>query len=123
MFGEGGVARCAAASGTELLGQVPLLQRIREAADAGTPVTLAAEQSAAAAAPYARIARRIAAQQRFEHGEAPEVVRQGTPAHEARVQFAQSGKDHGFSGVQRFGGVVAGGPAGGRRPVGPGGLS
>ena len=62
MFGEGGVARCAAASGTELLGQVPLLQRIREAADAGTPVTLAAEQSAAAAAPYARIARRIAAQ-------------------------------------------------------------
>ena len=59
VFGEGGVARCAAASGTELLGEVPLLVAIRAAADAGAPATLAG--GTPGAAPYERIAARLAA--------------------------------------------------------------
>jgi ATP-binding protein involved in chromosome partitioning len=38
LFGRDGVARCAAALGTPLLAEVPLVQAVREASDAGTPL-------------------------------------------------------------------------------------
>jgi ATP-binding protein involved in chromosome partitioning len=48
LFGEGGGARTAAALGTSLLGQVPLLPEIREGSDAGQPVVVTAPRGAAA---------------------------------------------------------------------------
>ena len=38
LFGQGGVARAAAEAGAELIGEVPLVQQVREASDAGTPL-------------------------------------------------------------------------------------
>ncbi len=58
VFGQGGVARAAAAAGVELLGEVPLLSAIREASDAGVP--LAADAAAPEAAAYRAIAARLA---------------------------------------------------------------
>jgi len=49
LFGEGGGARIAAALGTSLLGQVPLLPEIRAGGDTGQPVVVTAPDGAAAA--------------------------------------------------------------------------
>jgi ATP-binding protein involved in chromosome partitioning len=50
LFGEGGGARMAAQYGVPLLGSLPLEIGIREQGDAGTPIVIAAPQSAAAEA-------------------------------------------------------------------------
>ncbi|NLA68666.1 MAG: Mrp/NBP35 family ATP-binding protein, partial [Gammaproteobacteria bacterium] len=60
VFGEGGGARMAAQYGVPLLGSLPLERQIREHGDAGTPVVLAAPDSAAAAA-YRELAANVAA--------------------------------------------------------------
>ncbi len=58
IFGHGGARDEAARLGVEFLGEVPLLQDIRTAADAGTPIVASAPDGAAAQA-YAAIARRL----------------------------------------------------------------
>jgi len=65
IFGEGGGARLAQQSGTEVLGALPLLLSIREQADGGKP-TVAAEPTSAVTASYRAIARLAAA--RLAHG-------------------------------------------------------
>lgn len=60
VFGRDGVAAAAAAADAELLAEVPLLSAIVAASDAGVPVTAAGGDSEAAA-PYVRIAQRLAA--------------------------------------------------------------
>jgi len=60
IFGEGGAARLAEAVGMELLGQLPLAKSIREQADAGKPIVIAAPESDIAQI-YHEIARRVAA--------------------------------------------------------------
>ena len=50
LFGESGGERLAEALGVPLLAQVPLVQRVREAGDRGTPVLLESEPSPATAA-------------------------------------------------------------------------
>ncbi|MGY0503890.1 iron-sulfur cluster carrier protein ApbC [Luteimonas sp. e5] len=58
VFGSGGGERMGESYGLPLLGSLPLDVRIRERGDAGTPVTLAEPESAAAAA-YRDAARRM----------------------------------------------------------------
>jgi len=59
IFGEGGAARMCKDYGTELLGQLPLDEAIREQADSGKP-TVVADPDGKAAEIYRRIARRCA---------------------------------------------------------------
>lgn len=58
LFGSGGGAALADELGVELLGRVPLIPALREAADDGVPIEIAAPGSEAAAA-FATIAERI----------------------------------------------------------------
>lgn len=60
LFGEGGGERIAAQYDTELLGQMPLHQTIREQTDAGTP-TVIAEPDSEVALLYKDIARKVGA--------------------------------------------------------------
>ncbi|MFV8820082.1 iron-sulfur cluster carrier protein ApbC [Haliea sp. E17] len=60
IFGDAGGSRIAAEYGVELLGSLPLERAIREQADAGVPIVLAAPESAAAAE-FAGIAARVRA--------------------------------------------------------------
>lgn len=60
LFGEGGGERIAAQYETELLGQMPLHQTIREQTDAGTP-TVIAESDSEVALLYKDIARKVGA--------------------------------------------------------------
>ena len=59
IFGQGGAARMCKDYGTELLGQLPLDESIRERADSGKP-TVVSEPEGAVADIYRRIARRCA---------------------------------------------------------------
>ena len=59
VFGHGGAKAEAARLGIEFLGEVPLLMDIRTHSDAGTPIS-AAEPDSAAARAYAAIAARVA---------------------------------------------------------------
>jgi ATP-binding protein involved in chromosome partitioning len=61
IFGDGGGTRMAAQYGLPLLGSLPLERTIREQGDAGTPVVIAAPDSAAAAA-YRELARNVIAE-------------------------------------------------------------
>jgi ATP-binding protein involved in chromosome partitioning len=58
LFGHGGARREAAKLGVDFLGEVPLLLDIRTTSDAGTPIS-AAEPESAAARLYAEIATRV----------------------------------------------------------------
>jgi ATP-binding protein involved in chromosome partitioning len=58
LFGSGGGAKLALELGVPLLGEVPLMQAVREGGDGGTPVVLSAPDSAPAKA-LAEIAARI----------------------------------------------------------------
>jgi len=60
LFGEGGGARIAKAYDTEVLGEMPLHQTIREQTDSGTPTVVAAPDSEVALL-YRDIARKVAA--------------------------------------------------------------
>jgi len=81
IFGTGGAARMCKDYGTELLGQLPLDEAIREQADSGKP-TVVADPDGKAAEIYRRIARRcavkIAESQRDMTSKFPNIVVQNT---------------------------------------------
>jgi ATP-binding protein involved in chromosome partitioning len=81
IFGSGGAERMCADYGTELLGQLPLDESIREQADSGKP-TVVADPDGRAAEIYRRIARRcavkIAESQRDMTSKFPNIVVQNT---------------------------------------------
>jgi ATP-binding protein involved in chromosome partitioning len=81
IFGSGGAARMCKDYGTELLGQLPLDESIREQADSGKP-TVVADPEGKAAEIYRRIARRcavkIAESQRDMTSKFPNIVVQNT---------------------------------------------
>ena len=81
IFGEGGAARMANDYKTELLGQLPLDESIREQADSGMPTVVSAPDSEAAEI-YRRIARRcavkIAESQKDMSSKFPNIVVQNT---------------------------------------------
>ena len=65
LFGEGGGARLAEAAGVPLLGQIPLVQSIREAGDQGRPEVLganASETQSTTAAVFTALAEEVARQ-------------------------------------------------------------
>ncbi len=61
LFGEGGARRLADELGVPLLAEIPIEQALRESCDAGTPVVLAAPESASARA-FTRMAEAVARQ-------------------------------------------------------------
>lgn len=77
LFGEGGGARIADSYDSQLLGQLPLHQTIREQTDSGTP-TVVAEPDSEVAHMYRDIARKVSAQLAEQSKEArspfPEIV-------------------------------------------------
>jgi ATP-binding protein involved in chromosome partitioning len=81
IFGSGGAARMCQDYGTELLGQLPLDESIREQADSGRP-TVVADPDGKSAEIYRRIARRcavkIAESQKDMSGKFPNIVVQNT---------------------------------------------
>jgi ATP-binding protein involved in chromosome partitioning len=81
IFGTGGAARMCKDYGTELLGQLPLDESIRQQADSGKP-TVVADPEGKAAEIYRRIARRcavkIAESQRDMTAKFPNIVVQNT---------------------------------------------
>jgi len=81
IFGSGGAERMARESGTEVLGQLPLDEAIRQQADSGKPTVVSAPDSPAAEI-YRRIARRcavkIAESQRDMTSKFPNIVVQNT---------------------------------------------
>jgi len=81
IFGAGGAEKMCRDYGTELLGQLPLDQNIREQADSGKP-TVVADPDGPAAAIYKRIARRcavrIAEAQKDMSSKFPNIVVQNT---------------------------------------------
>ena len=81
IFGSGGAARMCQDYGTELLGQLPLDESIREQADSGKP-TVVADPDGKSAEIYRRIARRcavkIAESQKDMTGKFPNIVVQNT---------------------------------------------
>ena len=81
IFGSGGAARMCQDYGTELLGQLPLDESIREHADSGKP-TVVADPDGRAAEIYRRIARRcavrIAESQKDMTSKFPNIVVQNT---------------------------------------------
>ncbi|MEX0637972.1 MAG: iron-sulfur cluster carrier protein ApbC [Burkholderiales bacterium] len=81
IFGSGGAARMCKEYGTELLGQLPLDESIREQADSGKP-TVVSDPDGRAAEIYRRIARRcavkIAESQKDMTSKFPNIVVQNT---------------------------------------------
>ncbi len=81
IFGSGGAERMCKDYGTELLGQLPLDESIRQQADSGKP-TVVADPDGEAAQIYRRIARRcavkIAESQKDMTGKFPNIVVQNT---------------------------------------------
>lgn len=61
IFGEGGARRTANELGCDFLGEVPLVPRIRETSDAGTPI-VALDPDGPDAAPFLAIAQKVIAQ-------------------------------------------------------------
>jgi ATP-binding protein involved in chromosome partitioning len=73
IFGHGGARAEAARLGVEFLGEVPLQLDIRESGDAGTPVTAAAPDGAAAQA-FLALARRVQEKLAGPRAAAPRIV-------------------------------------------------
>jgi ATP-binding protein involved in chromosome partitioning len=73
IFGHGGARAEAERLGTEFLGELPLKLAIRQMADAGTPIVLAAPDSHEAAA-YRAIAARIWAKVEAPAATGPRIV-------------------------------------------------
>ena len=73
LFGHGGARREAAKLGVDFLGEVPLLLDIRTTSDAGTPIS-AAEPESAAARVYAEIAVRVRAKLAAPAASGPRIV-------------------------------------------------
>jgi ATP-binding protein involved in chromosome partitioning len=73
IFGHGGARKTAKALGVAFLGEIPLVGRIRELSDAGTPVTAVAAESAEAKV-YFRLAKEIADKLSSPLRAAPKIV-------------------------------------------------
>jgi len=73
IFGEGGARQTAAQIGAPFLGEIPLLPRIRETSDAGTPVMVESPDGPEAKA-FAAVAEKVAAMLESEDRQAPKIV-------------------------------------------------
>ena len=73
IFGEGGARQTAAQLGVPFLGEIPLLPRIRETSDAGTPVMVESPDGPEAKA-FAAVAEKVAAMLQSEDRAAPKIV-------------------------------------------------
>jgi ATP-binding protein involved in chromosome partitioning len=73
IFGHGGARKTARALGVAFLGEIPLVGRIRELSDAGTPITAVAAESAEAK-PYFGLAKEIADKLSSPLRAAPKIV-------------------------------------------------
>ncbi len=73
IFGHGGAKATAQALGAPFLGEIPLVPRIRELSDLGTPVTVA-EPDGPEAAAFAGLARKVAAALETARAPAPRIV-------------------------------------------------
>ena len=73
IFGHGGARDTAAALGAPFLGEIPLVPKIRELSDAGTPVAVA-EPDGAEAAAFLAVAEKVAAALQTPARPAPKIV-------------------------------------------------
>jgi ATP-binding protein involved in chromosome partitioning len=73
IFGHGGARDTAAALAAPFLGEIPLVPKIRELSDAGTPVAVA-EPDGAEAAAFLAVAEKVAAALQTPHRPAPKIV-------------------------------------------------
>jgi len=73
IFGEGGARQTAAQLGAPFLGEIPLLPRIRETSDAGTPVMVESPDGPEAKA-FAAVAEKVAAMLESEDQPAPKII-------------------------------------------------
>jgi ATP-binding protein involved in chromosome partitioning len=73
IFGHGGAKATAEALGAPFLGEVPLVPRIRELSDAGTPIMVAEPDSAEAAA-FLEVAKKVATALETTQRAAPKIV-------------------------------------------------
>jgi len=73
IFGHGGARATAEALGAPFLGEVPLVPRIRELSDLGTPITVA-DADGKEAATFLEIAKKISASLETSHRSAPKIV-------------------------------------------------
>jgi ATP-binding protein involved in chromosome partitioning len=73
IFGQGGARQTAAQIGAPFLGEIPLLPRIRETSDAGTPVMVESPDGPEAKA-FAEVAEKVAVMLESEDRLAPNIV-------------------------------------------------
>jgi ATP-binding protein involved in chromosome partitioning len=73
IFGHGGARATAQALGAPFLGEIPLVPRIRELSDAGTPVTVTAPDGPETAA-FMGVAKKVATAMESPQRAAPKIV-------------------------------------------------
>ncbi len=73
IFGEGGARKTAAQIGAPFLGEIPLMPRIRQTSDAGTPVMVESPDGPEAKA-FAAVAEKVAAMLDSEDRQAPKII-------------------------------------------------
>jgi ATP-binding protein involved in chromosome partitioning len=73
IFGHGGARETAATLGAPFLGEIPLVPRIRETSDAGTPVSVSAPDGPEAMA-FLELARKVAASLETASKPAPKII-------------------------------------------------
>ena len=73
IFGHGGAKLTAAKLGAPFLGEIPLVPRIRETSDAGTPISISAPDSAEALA-FLEVAKKVKASLESASKPAPKIV-------------------------------------------------
>ena len=73
IFGHGGAKLTAEKLGAPFLGEIPLVPRIRETSDAGTPISISAPDSAEAMA-FMEVAKKVAASLQNASKPAPKIV-------------------------------------------------
>jgi ATP-binding protein involved in chromosome partitioning len=73
IFGHGGARETAATLGAPFLGEIPLVPRIRETSDAGTPVSVSAPDGPEALA-FLELARKVAASLETASKPAPKII-------------------------------------------------
>jgi ATP-binding protein involved in chromosome partitioning len=73
IFGHGGARETAEKLGAPFLGEIPLVPRIRETSDAGTPISICAPDSPEAQA-FLEVAKKVAASLQTASRPAPKIV-------------------------------------------------